>query len=79
MSSKRPGTVDYSKWDNFECSDSESDDEDESEGWNLDLDLGPDTRIFFVLGAIFNILFIGLIMCAMNVKDINSGQLKINM
>ena len=25
MSSKRPGTVDYSKWDNFECSESEDD------------------------------------------------------
>lgn len=27
MSSKRPGTVDYSKWDHIECSDSESEDD----------------------------------------------------
>ena len=29
MSSRRPGTVDYSKWDNFECSDSEAEEEEE--------------------------------------------------
>src|SRR5210317_2673068 len=28
MSSRRPGTVDYSKWDNFECSDSEAEEEE---------------------------------------------------
>jgi hypothetical protein len=31
MSSRRPGTVDYSKWDNFECSDSEAEEEEEHE------------------------------------------------
>eukprot|EP00571_Detonula_confervacea_P015598 CAMPEP_0172308344 /NCGR_PEP_ID=MMETSP1058-20130122/8963_1 /TAXON_ID=83371 /ORGANISM="Detonula confervacea, Strain CCMP 353" /LENGTH=639 /DNA_ID=CAMNT_0013020731 /DNA_START=11 /DNA_END=1930 /DNA_ORIENTATION=+ len=33
MSSKRPGTVDYSKWDNLECSDSESEEDEDNGGY----------------------------------------------